>query len=1080
MAVSRLFFGIPMDPSTTLHFIFIVGILAACLALVSSDRRFKQHRRRSQFGLAAQTFGVLQPLPVPQPLLPRQSPLFPAELTAAWKKPIYKRMSSDSGQMWAAAVRHRTQQSKWDCRDTEQLSKSQRKFLKRNHATTRIVRALAKCRGKKIKWTTHHVIYAWYHASPDGPNLIYVGKTKRALTDRLDEHLLAGANMSRGTAMDSTAAADHDSYRLYKWMGRYGVGDLVMMPLEVVRCSDDDWEAVSKVRERWWINELRSLAPHGANKMLPGGRRTRYRDVRSAVPAHFKTHAYGFSADDDALPAPGNNPNEPHPYRVHHRRIQALAALLAAESGQDALRLRISLGCGTGPYRYRSLRKCLFVARLGEVEGVRPDRQEAVVKALEEEIRQRQQQSSSRRHELRVSFDPVMERCGLSKLVTATTQHALLPTEVCNRARITLGHTYGTPIGPMLCNASQFAARRSLRELHALASGPCACASMPARFLHDCSAADPNALPGQHVWTTDPDFAAAVAPDIADEAAALVARGSKYRASLSEHASHSMRAAAVEAVKAAADRLQARLRRDYNNPALDLDPWRDRLLAALNDALDKAALKDALDEAPHDMQPDLEHPPADAPQSVAPTLKALQDAFKGGQWVITKADKASNCFAFVCPKLYAAIYLHQLHSQTANGPFSPTDLTEQEVHANIAAGIKDLGLPPLAKKYRGRLPTVSHTVKLHKLPGCETRAVTHSGKVATTPASRWLHILLKWAIRSMLARWAPVVRDHGFDPADYKPWHIKSTAEFVVKLARFNNSLSSEEHGQVPARHMDAYDVVSLFHSISQDGCRKQTRACLELLWANKNHATRLRLYDNGSAKWLAEPRPRPNAAAAAHADADADPEDSEELTLVHDHEDADADLAPDDPDSEELSRPDGQRYTPSAYSAPSSYDVDFDTAVRLVDFVLDNAYVKADKHTVLRQTGGVPMGGNASPDLANVYLGMHELDFITHLMDLASLPTDVDFIKSRLGKKRIPPPPHPELRSHMAAEIAAVQLKARQDARELLPRFRHIARYMDDVAVIDNPALSTYVHTSPDGSPFRFKLPDDGGQLDG
>eukprot|EP01064_Diplonema_japonicum_P009824 TRINITY_DN1725_c0_g1_i4.p1 TRINITY_DN1725_c0_g1~~TRINITY_DN1725_c0_g1_i4.p1 ORF type:complete len:176 (+),score=14.36 TRINITY_DN1725_c0_g1_i4:351-878(+) len=52
-----------------------------------------------------------------------------------------------------------------------------------------------------------------------------------------------------------------------------------------------------------------------------------------------------------------------------------------------------------------------------------------------------------------------------------------------------------------------------------------------------------------------------------------------------------------------------------------------------------------------------------------------------------------------------------------------------------------------------------------------------------------------------------------------------------------------------------------------------------------------------------------------------------------------------------------------------------------LVEFVVDNAYVEQGGRA-LRQVRGIPMGGNASPDIANLYCYSVEADYIDGLIE--------------------------------------------------------------------------------------------------
>ena len=57
----------------------------------------------------------------------------------------------------------------------------------------------------------------------------------------------------------------------------------------------------------------------------------------------------------------------------------------------------------------------------------------------------------------------------------------------------------------------------------------------------------------------------------------------------------------------------------------------------------------------------------------------------------------------------------------------------------------------------------------------------------------------------------------------------------------------------------------------------------------------------------------------------------------------------------------------------------DFDTFIKLFEFLIDNIYVKFGDD-VFRQVVGIPMGTNCAPLLANLYLFYYEYDFLEKL----------------------------------------------------------------------------------------------------
>ena len=239
-----------MDPSTALHLVPVFCVLAICLALVT--HRLHPNRRHFRDGLGPRTAGPAAPRAPPPP------PLFPPELTDAWMRPVKARMAAGSGHVWTAAIRYRTPESDWNPTGSAQLTRSHRAFFKKNNAITRIVRALAKCGCKKIPWGTDDVVYAWYNDYPHSKVSIYVGRTTEFAV-QLREHLSASAQTYSSTAIapPASTAIDH----LHAWMGRRGVGGMVMIPLEIV----PDWDADSAARQRWWVKELCGLPLHSAN-----------------------------------------------------------------------------------------------------------------------------------------------------------------------------------------------------------------------------------------------------------------------------------------------------------------------------------------------------------------------------------------------------------------------------------------------------------------------------------------------------------------------------------------------------------------------------------------------------------------------------------------------------------------------------------------------------------------------------------------------------------------------------------------------------------------------------------------------
>lgn len=147
-----------------------------------------------------------------------------------------------------------------DCRNHKLLL-----HARYRHAKAQVLELQAQ--GKRhISLDTECVVYVIYHRKHSHRR--YVGLTYRSAWERFKSHLAdARAHMRRPKEAHNLYDMSHQLYRI---MGRFGVGDLGLMVLEVCgRPSDySDYKDFAKRNadlERWWINTLDATAPNGYN-----------------------------------------------------------------------------------------------------------------------------------------------------------------------------------------------------------------------------------------------------------------------------------------------------------------------------------------------------------------------------------------------------------------------------------------------------------------------------------------------------------------------------------------------------------------------------------------------------------------------------------------------------------------------------------------------------------------------------------------------------------------------------------------------------------------------------------------------
>ena len=92
------------------------------------------------------------------------------------------------------------------------------------------------------------------------------------------------------------------------------------------------------------------------------------------------------------------------------------------------------------------------------------------------------------------------------------------------------------------------------------------------------------------------------------------------------------------------------------------------------------------------------------------------------------------------------------------------------------------------------------------------------------------------------------------------------------------------------------------------------------------------------------------------------------------------------------------------------------------------------------------PLGGNAGPDMANVYLFMYELWFLPCLANAVALSTTAADLE-----RYAPYAPAPPVRAAWTARQAMIQQHMSAFACNLLDNFAFTRRFVDDITSISN-----------------------------
>ena len=91
-------------------------------------------------------------------------------------------------------------------------------------------------------------------------NLQYIGKTKRSLKDRFNEHRIDNHRLSidnPNTKSKPTTAAEH-----FRSSPNHTANDMQLIPIENIFSNRD---SIRKAKEPFLISKGRTLVPHGLN-----------------------------------------------------------------------------------------------------------------------------------------------------------------------------------------------------------------------------------------------------------------------------------------------------------------------------------------------------------------------------------------------------------------------------------------------------------------------------------------------------------------------------------------------------------------------------------------------------------------------------------------------------------------------------------------------------------------------------------------------------------------------------------------------------------------------------------------------
>jgi hypothetical protein len=831
---------------------------------------------------------------------------------------------------------------------------------------------------------------------------VYIGQTVDDIFKRFTFH--------RGSARE---VARHEDNHFYSYLKNYGLGDIYLLPLQIIRGSFARrhtrssglpfYHDVAATIEQQWIDRF---AAHPQFSVYNSSSAWRCNTAAATAPTHTTTASNGnttattvttpITTSQEAAPSsqepipsqPSQSPSQPSPRgargrrrgggrrfisRIYDEKIRTLIDKLNNKS-----LLSHNLDFFTTyflHYAIKTLQKILSFLQNTSAFSLR------IAAAAHSNLRSILEAVIAARFPPRNDvfttyklikipgeYQPYMDHLNLSA-VFHRSKH-LLPAGATLKPIISSSFT--KPISTTFFNTHTIA-RFSPATITSILSSPCACSSttfqpyVHAALGHVCTH-DVNILPTSSLRS-------------------LAKMGTNYRLGLTGFTvTADIRAEALELALQAFTKFSARY--EHGLKIDNWDAWRDSLPASIQEQID---LNLPLGKT------------FTIPDSISGLSFTMDDFHALRQFqrhfAITAVDKAAMSFVFMCKKDYVNKMINDLNDSTV---FQPVNTTPTALMASL-----DAAIPAVARHVltlgSGTIPNYVCTMKLHK-PIPQPRFIVSASDCYNTPIAMNLCTLLaaldqftKLLLDDVFTKLDNHLSSHpstSTTPAPAFTWHLQHTilrnaSDMVVRCQEYNAL-----HTHAPVEFQTG-DVSRLYTSLDLNSVFTRLMELYTTIFDNYGYA--IKVFDT--------PRKKPQWMSSY--------------------------------------TPTSDRRGGSGYDKHTIFTLaDLE---HLLEFVIKKNYMNfAGK--ISHQTKGISMGGNASVYVANHFLFTYELDFYSQLVQQVTSSTALQTITSLPTTE----PPNWQL-SYTPGSVSLY----------LLNIFQWLFRFIDDTESINNNYMDKLLYTN-------------------
>ena len=826
---------------------------------------------------------------------------------------------------------------------------------------------------------------------------VYIGHTNGGIFRRFGFHRSSAREIGR-----------HDDNHLYSYFRNYGLGDVYLLPLQIIRGSFSQrnrrstlpkFAEVATPIEQLWIDRFAAhpyFSVYNSSSACRRNAPSTTPAAAAAAPATTTTaaatptplptsqeHIFSSQESISSLPSPSPNSQSSGGHgrgrggrryitRCYDDKIRDLTHKL--NDHPFALQELTYFTHYFRNYRTKTLQRTLFFLQNTSAFSLRiaAAAHSNLLATLEAVIAARfpprnDEYTTYKLIKIPGDFKPYFDHLNLSAVFNRSKQ--FLPAGVTLKPIISSYFT--KPISTTFINTHTIA-RYSPATISSIISSPCSCSS-PSFHPYVHPALD-------HVCTHN----VSILPS--NSLQSLAKMGTNYRIGLNGFiVDEEMRAEALELALQAFTKFSNR----YENGLRinGWDAWRNSLIPFIQEQIDT--------DLPLGKTVTIPNSIASLPFTAADfhALRRFQRHF-----AITAVDKAAMSFVFMCKKQYVQNMVNDLNDSTV---FQKVNTTAAALIASLEAAI-----PPAARHVLtlglDNVPHYVSTMKLHKsIP--QPRFIVSAGCCYSTPIATDLCTLLgalDQFTKSLLDDVFSSVNNHlatfpstsTTSPPTF-PWHKQHTillnaADMVTRCHAYNAA-----HTHKPVLFQSG-DVSRLYTSLDLSSVYERLMAFYTTIFSKFGFAIKVFDCPRKKPTWLS------------------------------------------------YYTPSTERRGGTGYDKHTVFTLD--DLKLLLQFVIKQNYMSFGEE-IYHQTKGISMGGNASVYIANHFLFTYELDFYSQLQQLAASSVALQPITS------LPTTDPPNWQQYYDAGSVALYL---------LDIFQWLFRFIDDTESINNDYMDQLLYT--------------------